>query len=327
MVCRLRCSLYDLKQALRAWFERFSSVITAVDFSPSAHDLRSLCTLRLVVEPFSFSMLMICSLLVMKEKLSTQFLMNDLGHLHYFLGIEVSSTSEGFFISQEKYIRDLLDRASLTDQRTAETPMELNVHLRPNDGEPLEDPTRYRHLVGSLVYLGVTRPDISYPVHILSQFVSAPTLLHYRHLLRVLRYLCGTISRHLFFPRSSSLHVQAYSDVTWASDPSDRRSLSSYCVFLGGSVIAWKTKKQTAVSRSSVEAELRAIDLLTVEVTWLRWLLEDFGVFVSAPTPLLSDSTGAIIITRDPVKHELTKHIGVDASYVRSQVQDQVIAL
>jgi hypothetical protein len=96
-----------------------------------------------------------------KAHLSDQFLMFDLGSLRYFLGIEISSTLEGFFLSREKYIQDLLDRASLTDHRTAETPIELNVHLTPTDGEPLEDPTRYRHIVGSLVYLGVTRLDIS----------------------------------------------------------------------------------------------------------------------------------------------------------------------
>jgi hypothetical protein len=116
--------------------------------------------------------------------------------------------------------------------------MELNVYLTPTDGEPLEDPTRYCHIVGSLVYLGVTRPDISYSVHILSQLVSAPTQIHYSHLLRVLCYLRGTSTRRLLFPRSSSLQLQAYCDATWASDPSDRRSLSAYCVFLGGSLIA-----------------------------------------------------------------------------------------
>jgi hypothetical protein len=191
----------------------------------------------------------------------------------------------------------------------------------------IQDPTRYRHIVGSLVYLGVTRPDISYSVHILSQFVSAPTQIHYSHLLRVLRYLRVTISHHLFFIHSSSLQLQAYCDATWASDPSDRRSLSSYCVFLSSSLIASKTKKQVAVSRSSAEAELRAMGLVTAEVTWLRSLLEDFGVFVSMPTPLLPDSTGAISIARDPIKYELTKHIGVDAYYTQSQVQDGVIAL
>jgi hypothetical protein len=120
-----------------------------------------------------------------KAHLSDLFLMSDLGPLRYFLGIEISSMFEGFYLSQEKYIQDLLDRASLTDHRTAETPMELNVHLVATDVEPLEDPTRYHHIVVSLVYLGVTRPDISYSIHILSQFVSAPTQIHYSHLLRV----------------------------------------------------------------------------------------------------------------------------------------------
>jgi hypothetical protein len=131
----------------------------------------------------------------------------------------------------------------------------------------------------------------------------------------------------LFFPRSSSLHLQAYYDATWASDSSDRRSLCAYCVFLGGFLVACKTKKYVAVSRSSVEVELRAMALVAAKVTWLRLLLEEFGVSVSMPTPLLSDSTGAISITRDPVKHELTKHIGVDAHFMWSLIQDGVVTL
>jgi hypothetical protein len=120
---------------------------------------------------------------------------------------------------------------------------------------------------------------------------------------------------------------QAYCDATWASDPSDRHSLSAYYIFLGGSLIAWKIKKHVAVSRSSAKAELHAMALVTAEVTWLRWLLEDFGVSVSMSTPLLSDSIGAISIVRDSVKQELTKHVGVDAHFTRSQVQDDVVAL
>jgi hypothetical protein len=172
-----------------------------------------------------------------KARLGDQFLMSDLGPLRYFLGMEIS-TPEGFFLSQEKYIQDLLDCASLTDHRTAETPMELNIHLTPTGGEPLKDPTRYRHIVGSLVYLGVTRPDILYSVHILSQFVSAPTQIHYSHILCVMRYLHETSTRRLFFPHSSSFQLQAYCDAIWASDPSDCHSLSAYCVFLGGFLIA-----------------------------------------------------------------------------------------
>jgi hypothetical protein len=155
----------------------------------------------------------------------------------YFLGIEVASTPDGYYLPQRKYIHDLLDRVGLTDHRSVDTPMELHTRLRATDGVPLEDPTRYRHLIGSLVYLGITRPDISYVVHILSQFMSTPTSVHYAHL-RVLRYLCGTIDRRLFFSSSNSLQLHTYSDATWGFDPSDFKSLSAYCVFLGSSLIA-----------------------------------------------------------------------------------------
>jgi hypothetical protein len=212
-----------------------------------------------------------------KVRLSEQFHMSDLGSLSHFLGIEVACTPDGYHLSWRN-IHDLLDCAGLIDHYSLDTPMELHTHLRATDDVPLEDSTCYHHLVDSLVYLGITRPDISFVVHILSQFMSTPTSVHYSHLLRVLQYLRGTIDRRLFFPSSSSLQLHAYSDATWSSDPSNFKSLSAYCVFLGSSLIAWKNKKQTVVSRSSAEAELRALACVTAEATWLRWLLADFGV-------------------------------------------------
>jgi hypothetical protein len=133
--------------------------------------------------------------------------MSDLGPLSFFLGIEVTSTPDGYYLSQRKYIQDFLDHAGLTDHRSVDTPMDLHLRLRAIDGVPVADPTCYRHLVGSLVCLGITRPDISYVVHILSQFMSAPTIIHYGHLLRVLRYIRGTIDRRLFFCSTSSLLI------------------------------------------------------------------------------------------------------------------------
>jgi hypothetical protein len=144
-------------------------MVTNTGFSTSAHD----SALFVHVSPHDRTLLLLYVddmiitgddpeyIAFVKAHLSDQFLTSDIGPLRYFLGIEISSMPEGFFLSQEKYIQDLLDRASLTDHRTAETPMELNVHLKPTDGEPLEDPTHYHHIVGSLVYLSVTRPDIS----------------------------------------------------------------------------------------------------------------------------------------------------------------------
>ncbi|WVZ90218.1 hypothetical protein U9M48_036539, partial [Paspalum notatum var. saurae] len=241
-----------------------------------------------------------------KARLSEQFLMFDLGPLHYFLGIEVSSTHEGFYLSQEKYIQSLLDRASITDHRTEETPMELNLHLSAMDGETLDDPTRYRHIVGSLVYLGVTRLDISYSVHILSQFISAPTQLHYSHLLRVLRYLRGTISCPLYSFRLTVMLLGLVIPLI----------VDLFLLIVFFLVVLLKTKKQTSISRSSTKAELRAMALVTAEVTRLRWLLADFGVSVSIPTSLLTDSTGAISIAREPVQDGV-----VTLCYVPSELQ------
>jgi hypothetical protein len=121
----------------------------------------------------------------------------------------------------------------------------------------------------------------------------------------------------LFYAKSSKLELHAYSDATWASDRVDGRSITGYCIFLGSSPIAWKSKRQSAVSRSSAEAELRALATTTAEIIWLCWLLADFGVMCTDPTPLQCDNTSAIQIVNNPVKHELTKHISVDVFFTR----------
>jgi hypothetical protein len=138
--------------------------------------------------------------------------MKDLGPLSYFLGLEVSSSSDSYYLTQAKYTSDLISRAGITDSKIVDTPIEYNNCLNTYDGEPLLDATLYRQLVRSLVYLTVTRPDIFYAVHIVSQFMAAPRSLHYAAVLRILRYLKGTLSHGLHFSSQSSLTLQAYSD-------------------------------------------------------------------------------------------------------------------
>jgi hypothetical protein len=260
-VCRLQRALYGLKQAPHAWFEHFDSVIQAAGFTPSVHDPALFIhlsprgrTLLLYVDDMLIMGDDVEHISVLKKQLGEQFQMSDLGPLSYFLGMEVQHSPKGYFLSQSKYIKDLIGRSGISDSRTVATPMDLHLQLRPTDGTPLEDPSPYRHIVGSLVYLTVTRPNIAHAVHILSQFVSAPTSVHFGHLLRVLRYLRGTSSQCLFYARDSPLQLHAYSDSTWASDPTDRCSITRYCILLGSSPLAWKSKKQAAVSRSSTKA-------------------------------------------------------------------------
>jgi hypothetical protein len=203
----------------------------------------------------------------------------------------------------------------------------LNVKYAPSDGVPLPDPTLYRTLVGSLVYLTITRPDIAYVVHVMSQFVVSPTTVHWAAVLRILRYLRGSQFQSLLFPSSSSLELRAYSDADWAGDPTDRKSATGFCIFLGDSLISWKSKIQDIVSRSSTEAEYRAMASTTTEIIWLRWLLLDMGISLSEPTPMHCDNKSAIQIAHNSVFLERTKHIEIDCHLTRHHLQHGTITL
>ncbi|KAJ9538383.1 hypothetical protein OSB04_031116 [Centaurea solstitialis] len=307
-VCRLRKALYGLKQAPRAWFEKFSKTVLSLGFSASNYDsgLFTRTTdsgsilLLLYVDDMIITGADSTGIASLKQSLSSSFEMKDLGDLHYFLGLEVLSDASGIYLCQVKYVSDLLSKAGFSDNKVASTPLEHNLHLAPNAGAPLQDPTRYRQLVGSLVYLTVTRPDIAYAVHTVSQFMAAPCSDHY---------------------------AAGFSDADWDSDMTDRRSTTGYCFFLGDSLISWRSKKQSLTARSNTEAEYRALTDSSQELIWLRWLLSDMGVPQLSPTPLWCDNNSAIQITHNDVFHERTKHIEIDCHFIRQHVVRNTIQL
>jgi hypothetical protein len=334
-VCRLRRALYGLKQAPRAWFSKFSTTIGDFGFTSCPHDSalfirkteHGTIILLLYVDDMIITGDDVTGISSFKEYLCRSFEMKDLGSPSYFLGIEISKDSNGCYLSQAKYASDLLARAGLTDSKTASTPLEPNTRLTPLDGTLLTNATLYRQLVGSLVYLTVTRPDIAYAVHLVSQFLSAPRSIHYAAVLRILRYIKGTLFHGLFYSALSSLTLHAYSDADWAGDPTDRRSTTGYCFFLGDSLISWRSKKQTVTARSSTEAEYRALADTAQELLWLRWLLEDMGVNHSTATILRCDNHSAIQIAHNDVFHDRTKHIEIDCHFVRQHVTRGTIRL
>ena len=253
----------------------------------------------------------------LKHFLCRQFEIKDLGPLNYFLSLEDSSSADGYYLNQANYTSDMISRASITDSKIVDTPIEYNCRLNSHDGESLSDATLYRQLIGSLIYLTATRPDISYVVHVVSQFMAAPRSPHYATVLRILRYLKGTIFDGLHFSFHSSLTLQAYLDVDWAGDLTDRRSTTGYCFLQGDSLISWRSKKQTVVARSGTEAEYRALAATTTELIWLRWLLLDLGVDCSIATKLHCDNQSAIQTAHNDVFHERTKHIEIDCHFIR----------
>jgi len=253
--------------------------------------------------------------------------MKDLGYLRYFLGIEVAYSSRGYLLSRSKYVADILEQARLTDNRTVDTPIEVNARYSSSDGLPLIDPTLYRTIIGSLVYLTITRSDIAYVVHVVSQFVASPSIVHWAAVLRILRYLWGTVFQSLLLSSTSSLELRAYSDADHGSDPTYRKSVTGFCIFLGDFLISWKSKKQSIVSQLSTDVEYRAMTFTTKEIVWLRWLLADIGVSFSHPTPMYCDNQSSIQIAHNSVFHERTKHIEIDCHLTRHHLKHGTIAL
>ncbi|XP_051147006.1 uncharacterized mitochondrial protein AtMg00810-like [Andrographis paniculata] len=174
----------------------------------------------------------------LQSYLSQKFEMKRLGPLHYFLGLEVFDSPDGFFLSRTKYASDLIAGAGLTDCQVAYTPLAYDVRLTPHDGSLLDDPTFYHQLVGSLIYLTITGPDIAHSVHIVSQFMAIPMTSHHSVILHILRYTKGTLLHGLHFFSHSSLTLSGYSEADWAGDPTDRRSTTGFCFFLSDSLIS-----------------------------------------------------------------------------------------
>ncbi|GJW99595.1 putative RNA-directed DNA polymerase [Tanacetum coccineum] len=277
-VCRLRKSLYGLKQASRNWYQKFTSVLLELGFKQSFAD-HSLFTYKRG-KVFVGALIYVDDVIIVgnnqekiqetKTHLDRRFSIKDLGPLKYFLGIEAARTKDGLVLSQRKYTLDILEDSGMLGCKPSSFPMEQNLKLKVDGEDVCVDANMYRRLVGRLLYLQATRPDITYPVNVLSQFVSDPRQSHLDAVMR-------------------------------------------------------KSKKQSVVSRSSAEAEYRAMATTTSEILWMRWLLKGLEAEQSGPTPLYCDNQAARHIANNPVFHERTKHVEMDCYFVKEWVESQEI--
>ncbi|XP_042974808.1 uncharacterized mitochondrial protein AtMg00810-like [Carya illinoinensis] len=181
--------------------------------------------------------------------------------------MEITYSKQGISINQRKYALEILFDTGFLGSKPTSTPMDSHLKLNKSEGKLFSDPTSYKRLIGKLLYLTHTRPHLSYSVHHLSQFLDSPQEPHLRVAHRILRYLKGTPGQGLFFPASSSLHLKVFADSNWANCPNTRRSVTSYCVFVGDSLISWKSKKQQTISRSSAKVEYRSMASVVCELT------------------------------------------------------------
>ncbi|KAL0428623.1 UNVERIFIED_CONTAM: Retrovirus-related Pol polyprotein from transposon RE1 [Sesamum latifolium] len=324
-VYKLKRSLYGLKQASRQWIFKLTAKLISYGFTQSSHDYclffkdtaAGLHVLLIYVDDVLITCASVTEIDHIKQFLHSEFTIKDLGPAKYFLGLEIARSAAGTSVTQHKFIRDIIQDAGLVNAKPTLTPLPLGLKLSSHNSPVLTDPEPFRHLIGRLLYLNFTRPDISYGTQQLSQFVHKPCLVHMDAAFHLIRYLKGCPDRGLFFPSSSSFVVRAYCDADWASCVDSRRSLTGYCVFLGDALISWKTKKQPTVARSTAEAEYRSLGSTVCELRWITYLLQDLHVPVSLPIPLDCDNQAALHIVANPVFHERTKHLEIDCHLVR----------
>ncbi|GAA0184987.1 transmembrane signal receptor [Lithospermum erythrorhizon] len=230
------------------------------------------------------------------------------------------------FISQKKYITDIMKDLKMENAKVALTPLAAYCNSNDPYSPALADPKTYMRLVGRLLYLNFTRPDLTYFVHHLSQFMQNPQRVHWNAILHVVRYLKGTMSHGLLYSAQSDLTLEAYCDADYGRCPITMRSITGFCVLLGTSLISWKSKKQTTVSRSSVEAEYRSAAAAVCELKWLSFLLQDLQQSFSLPIPLRCDNKSAIHIIQNPMFHEHTKYIEMDCHLIRDHYKQGFIS-
>ncbi|KAI3765987.1 hypothetical protein L2E82_16034 [Cichorium intybus] len=326
-VCQLSKALYGLKQAPRAWFHRLSTFLLSHGFVCSLADpslfvyARESCIMYLLVYVDDLILTGNSESVITSftTQLNQEFAIKDLGDLSYFLGLEVTYTDDGLFLSQTKYATDILTRADLLESKPVPTPL-ITHETFTSHGFPFQDVTRYRSLVGALQYLTITRPDLSYAVNQASQYLQAPTTDHFQSVKRILRYVKGTLSFGLTFRRPHTNSILGYSDADWARCIDTRRSTYGYSIFLGGNLVSWSAKKQPTVSRSSCESEYRAMANTAAEIVWITHLLRELHALPPDRPTLLCDNKSALFMTQNPVSSKRAKHIDLDYHFIRELV-------
>ncbi|CAL9000527.1 unnamed protein product [Prunus brigantina] len=285
-VCRLHKALYGLKQAPRAWFQRLSAFLLAQGFVHSHSDASlfihrsSSCTVYVLVyvDDIIVTGFETQSVHRFLDQLCSTFDSRRMGELNFFLGMEITRFPDHLFISQTRYAVDLLKRFNMTDCKPCPTPLPSDTRLSCMDGDPLSDPSTYRSMVGGLQYLTLSRPDISFAVNQVCQFMHNPRSSHLQVVKRIFRYIKGTVEQGLVFHRSNDFTLRSFSDADWAGSVDDRRSTTGACIFFGPNLLTWTAKKQSTVSRSSTEAKYRALAHTAAEIRWFGFLFRELGI-------------------------------------------------
>ena len=332
LVCKLKRSLYGLKQSPRCWNQRFTAYLQGLGFERCESDYcvfvkkDPLILITVYVDDLVLMTENSLQMQQLKSDLIKEFKMIDMGPLHYILGVAVKQTEDGLHLNQEAYIDNMLRKFKLEDAKTVAMPADPNVVLCKNDGSQSVDQKNYQSMIGSLLYAALaTRPDIQFAVGACSRYNSCPTQTHLTAAKRIVRYLKGTKTKGLFYKRGSS-ELVGYADADFARDIDDRISTSGYVFMLSGASISWFSGKQRTVSLSTANAEYIALSEAAREGLFLKQMFSEIGVEIGTVL-IMQDNQATISMTRNPVHHKRSKHIDIKYHFVRNEVARKNIKL
>jgi len=331
-VYRLDKALYGLHQAPRAWYDTLSTYLLNHDFIRGTIDKtlfikkekKAILLVQIYVDDIIFGSTQDKMCKDFEELMHQRFKMSSMGELTFFLGLQVKQQQTGIFISQSKYVNDILNKFGFKDAKVASTPMETHKSLTADlEGEDV-DVHLYRSMIGSLMYLTASRPDIMFSVCVCARFQVRPKQSHLQAVKRIFRYLKGQPRLGLWYPHDSPFELIAYTDSDYGGANLDRKSTSGGCQFLGARLVSWQCKKQTTVSTSTTEAEYIAASSCCSQVLWIQNQMLDYGsIFMN--TPIYIDNNSAISIVNNPVKHSKTKHIEIRYHFIRDCNEKKLI--
>ncbi|KAJ9542143.1 hypothetical protein OSB04_028649 [Centaurea solstitialis] len=327
-------ALYGLKQAPRAWYEELSKHLLSKGFKKGSVDStlflmkegEHIVVIQIYVDDIIFGSTSRELCKKFENVMTEEFKMSMMGEINFFLGLQVRQFSDGIFINQSKYIFDLLKKYDMSGCHSIGTPMATGNSIGPDHEGKDVDLRNYRSMVGSLMYLTASRPDIMFATCVCARYQAKPKESHLAAVKRIFRYLKGTPYYGIWYPKGLGFELQAYTDADYGGCNMDRKSTSGHLQFLGNKLVSWASKKQQCVSTSTAESEYVAAASCCSQVLWMQSQLRDYGLEYKK-IPIYCDSKSAIAISANPVQHSKTKHIDIRYHFLKDNVEKENIEL
>ncbi|CAJ2654309.1 unnamed protein product [Trifolium pratense] len=333
-VYKLKKALYGLKQAPRAWYERLTEFLVSHGYKKGGNDKTlfvreekgKLMIAQIYVDDIVFGGMSRQMVEHFVHQMQSEFEMSLVGELTYFLGLQVKQMEDTIFISQEKYARNIVKKFGMEGGSHKRTPAPTHLKLTKDEKGVDVDQSLYRSMIGSLLYLTASRPDIMFAVGVCARYQSEPKMSHLTQVKRIFKYVNGTCGYGILYTHGNDSTLIGYCDADWAGSADDRKSTSGACFFLGNNLVSWFSKKQNSVSLSTAEAEYIAAGSSCSQLLWMRQMLKEYSVEQDVMT-LYCDNLSAINISKNPIQHSRTKHIDIRHHFIRELVEEKIVTL